>query len=74
MRRVRVNCSVSYAYEVELPDDIEVIDDEALIIAVDGSDPVYQTISNVLRTVKLDYNGMIDSVIDEDTGETLYMI
>jgi len=74
MRTVRVNCSVSYAYEVELPDDIDLTDDESIIIAVDGPDPVYNTINNVFRTAKLDYNGMIDSVIDNDTGEILYMI
>ena len=74
MRKVRVNCSVSYAYEVELPDDIDVIDDEALIIAVDGPDPVYQAISNILRDAKLEYNGMIDSVTDAETGELLYVL
>ena len=74
MRKVRVNCTVSYAYDVELPDDVDVIDDEAIIIAVDGPDPVYNEISKVLRAAKLEYNGMIDSVVDNDTGEILYMI
>lgn len=74
MRTVRVNCSVSYAYEVELPDDVDLNDDESIIIAVDGPDPVYNAISNVIRAAKLEYNGMIDSVVDNNSGEILYMI
>ena len=72
MRKVRVNCSVSYAYEVELPDDVDLRDDESIIIAVDGPDPVYNKISNILHEAKLEYNGIINSVIDNDIGEVLY--
>lgn len=72
MRTVRVNCSVSYAYEVELSDDIDLRNDENIIIAVDGPDPVYNKISNTLHEAKLEYNGIINSVIDNDTGEILY--
>ena len=70
MRKVKVACTVNYTYEA----DIDLVDDEDIEVAVDGLDPVYNTISSVLRIAKLNYNGQIDSVVDNDTGEILYMI
>lgn len=72
MRKVKVNCTVSYSYEAKLPDDFDVNDDENIIIAVDGQDPVYHVISNVIRTAKLKYEGRIDTVVDDETGEILF--
>ena len=66
MRRVKVNCIMSYTYEA---------DGEDVCIAVDGQDPLYQALSKIMQESKISEPfGQINSVFDSETGELLYVV
>lgn len=65
--KVSVNCSVTYSFEVDVP---EMVTD--LPCYVDSCDPVYVGICKVLTEKGLNFDGVINSIIDEKTEEVLY--
>ena len=75
MRKVKVNCTVSYTYEAELPDDVNVNNGEDVCIAVDGQDPLYQALGKIMQESKISEPfGEIGSIFDSETGELLYVL
>ena len=75
MRKVKVNCTMCYTYEAELPDDVNINDGEDVCIAVDGQDPLYQALSKIMQESKISEPfGQIDSVFDSKTNELLYVL
>ena len=65
--RVSVNCSVTYSYEVDVPN---IVTD--LPCYIDSCDPVYFSISKVLAEQGLNYDSVINSIVDDETDEVLY--
>ena len=65
--RVSVNCSVTYSFEVDIP--AEGVND--LPCYVDSCDPVYRDICKVLTEKGLNFEGTINSIVDEETNEVL---
>jgi hypothetical protein len=65
--KVSVNCSVTYSFEVDVP---EMVTD--LPCYVDSCDPVYSSICKVLTEKGLNFEGAINSIVDEDTEKVLY--
>ena len=65
--RVSVNCSVTYSYEVDVPN---IVTD--LHCYIDSCDPVYFSISKVLAEQGLNYDSVINSIVDEETDKVLY--
>ena len=65
--RVSVNCSVTYSYEVDVPN---IVTD--LPYYIDSCDPVYFNISKVLIEQGLNYDSVINSIVDEETDKVLY--
>ena len=65
--KVSVNCSVTYSYEVDVPDMVT-----DLPCYVDSCDPVYFNICKVLAAKGLNYDGVINSIVDEETEDVLY--
>lgn len=66
--RVSVNCSVTYSYEVDVPN---IVTD--LPCYIDSCDPVYFSISKVLVEQGLNYDSVINSIVEEDTDKVLYV-
>ena len=65
--RVSVCARVTYSYEVEIPDGAD------LECYADSADPVYSRFVKALENEKLNYEGEIISIVDEDTEEVLYV-
>ena len=66
--RVSVNCSVTYSFEVDIP--AEGVSD--LPCYVDSCDPAYVGICKVLTEKGLNFDGVINSIVDNETEEVLY--
>jgi len=66
--KVSVCARVTYNYEVEIPDGIN------LESFADSADPVYPRFVNALIDEELNYEGEIVSIVDEDTEEVLYTL
>ena len=66
--KVSVNCSVTYSFEVDIP--AERVGD--LPCYVDSCDPVYSSICKVLTEKGLNFDGVINSIVDEGTEKVLY--
>ena len=67
--KVSVNCSVTYSFEIDVP---EMATD--LLCYVDSCDPVYSDICKVLTEKGLNFDGEINSIVDEETDEVLYAL
>ena len=67
--KVSVNCSVTYSFEVKAP---EIGAD--LLCYVDGCDPVYTGICKILTEKGLNFDGEINSIVDEETDEVYYAL
>ena len=65
--KVSVCARVTYNYEVEIPDGVE------LECYADSADPVYSRFVKALENERLNYEGEIISIVDEDTEEVLYV-
>ena len=65
--RVSVNCSVTYSFEVDVSKNVA-----DLPCYVDSCDPVYFNISKVLAEQGLNYDSVINSIVDEETDKVLY--
>lgn len=68
--KVSVNCSVTYSFEVEIP--AEGVSD--LPSYVDSCDPAYVGICKVLTEKGLNFDGVINSIVDKETGEVCYTL
>lgn len=68
--RVSVNCSVTYSFEVDIP--VEGVSD--LPSYVDSCDPAYVGICKVLTEKGLNFDGEINSIVDEETDEVYYAL
>ena len=66
--RVSVNCSVTYSFEVDVSKNVA-----DLPCYVDSCDPVYYDISKVLIEQGLNYDSVINSIVEEDTDKVLYV-
>ena len=66
--RVSVCARVTYNYEVEIPDGVD------LECFADSADPVYPRFVMALANEGLNYEGEIVSIIDNDTEEVLYAL
>lgn len=66
--RVSVNCSATYSFEVDVP---EMVTD--LPCYVDSCDPVYTGICKVLTEEGLDFDGVINLIVDKETDRVLYV-
>lgn len=64
--KVSVCARVTYSYEVEIPDGVNLYD------FVDSADPVYSRFQMALIHEGLNYEGEIVSIIDDDTHEVLF--
>lgn len=67
MRKVSVAVTVTYSYPVDVPDDV--VDIETYC---DAEDPVYRNLARQLADKRLPFDGIITSIIDEETEEVLY--
>ena len=65
--KVSVCARVTYNYEVEIPDGVD------LESFADSADPVYPRFVMALVNEGLNYEGEIVSIVDEDTEEVLYV-
>lgn len=65
--KVSVCARVTYNYEVEIPDGVD------LECYADSADPVYPRFVKALVNEGLNYEGEIISIVDEDTEEVLYV-
>ena len=68
--KVSVQTHVSYSYEVEVPDKMESIYLDGFC---DAADPVYQDIVKILAREKLNYVGVLDSIVENDTNKVLFV-
>lgn len=68
--KVSVQTHVSYSYEVEVPDEMGKIGLDGFC---DAADPVYQRIVRILAEEGLNYVGILDSIVDNDTNEVLFV-
>lgn len=66
--KVSVNCSVTYSFEVDVPE--AVVD---LPCYVDSCDPVYAGICKILTEKGLNFDGVINSIVEEETDKVLYV-
>ena len=66
--KVSVNCSVTYSYKVDVSKNVA-----DLPCYVDSCDPVYFSISKVLAEQGLNYDSVINSIVEEDTDKVLYV-
>lgn len=67
--KVSVNCSITYSFEAVIP--AEGVSD--LLSYVDSCDPAYFSICKVLAREGLNYDGTINSIVDNETDEVLYV-
>lgn len=65
--KISVCARVTYNYEVEVPDEVDVES------AADSADPVFPYFVMLLMNKGLKYDGEIVSIVDEDTEEVLYV-
>lgn len=65
--KVSVCARVTYNYEVEIPDGVD------LECYADSADPVYPRFVKALVNEGLNYEGEIISIVNEDTEEVLYV-
>ena len=63
--KVSVCARITYNYEVEVPDGVDVES------AADSADPVFPCFVMALMDKGLNYDGEIVSIVDEDTEEVL---
>lgn len=66
MKKVSVSAELHYSYEVEVPDDADIL------CYCDSADPVYSDLCKVLTKEHLNFEGNILSIVDEDTEEFYY--
>ena len=66
--KVSVCACVTYHYEVEVPDDVDIES------AADSGDPVYNRICKVMANEHLNFEGEIISIVDNDSDEVYYSI
>lgn len=65
--KVSVNCSLTYSYEIDIPEGVS-----DLPCYVDSCDPVYSDLCKVLTKEGLNFDGVINSIVDDETEEVLY--
>lgn len=65
--KVSVCAQVTYSYEVEIPDGVD------LECYADSADPVYPRFVKALVNEGLNYEAKIVSIVDENTEEVLYV-
>lgn len=64
---VSVNCTVVYTFNVNVPDD-----EDDLPCYCDSEDPVYRSIIDLMTKENLRYDGIINSIVNDETGEILF--
>ena len=69
--KVSVCVRVNYNYEVEIPDNLVNPEDFDYDL-VDAADEAYGDICKVLTKYHYNFDGMIESVVDDATGDCLY--
>lgn len=66
--KVSVCARVTYHYEAEIPDGVDVVS------AADSADPVYPRFVTALVNEGLNYEAEIVSIIDNETEEVYYAL
>jgi len=66
--KVSVCARVTYHYEAEIPDGVDVVS------AADSADPVYPRFVKALVNEGLNYEGELISVINDETEEAYYAL
>ena len=66
--RVSVCARVTYRYEAEIPDDMDIES------TADSADPVYPRFVKALTNEGLNYEGEIVSIVDAETDEVYYAL
>ena len=66
--KVSVCARVTYNYEVEIPDGVD------LESFADSADPVYPRFAKALVIEGLNYEGEIVSIVDSETDEVYYAL
>ncbi len=67
--KVSVCAQITYSYEVELNAPF----DDSDIITIDSADPVYSDICKLMNKEHLNFEGRIESIVDDETDEVLYV-
>lgn len=70
--KVSVNCQINYLYEVELPEDISVKNEDDFFNYIDAEDPVYRQLCSILGEAHLNFEGNVISIVDNDSDKVLY--
>ena len=65
--KVTVNATINYSYEVDIPET-----EDDIVGYCDIEDPVYRDICKIFAAHHIDENGIINSIINNDTDEILY--
>lgn len=66
--KVSVCARVTYNYEVEIPDGVDIAS------FADSADPVYPRFVKALVNEGLNYEGEIISIVDSETDEVYYAL
>ena len=69
MRKVSVNCSLTYAVILEVPEDLQGTE---LMTHCDIEDPAFPELCKTVAKFTHSFDGAIISIVDDDTGEVLY--
>ena len=73
MKKVSVSVNLNYYYEVEI-DDALVNDKDELLYECGAKDPVFADLVNALVRNHVDWDNVFtNSIIDTETGKTLYI-
>ena len=72
--KVSVCATITYQYEVEIPEDLNEESRETITAYCDGEDPVFSDLCKVLFKNHLDFDGEIISVVDEDSDEVIWEV
>lgn len=70
--KVSVCATVTYQYEVEIPEELNDVDKITITAYCDGEDPVFSDLCKVLSKNHLNFDGEIISVVDENSDEVIW--
>lgn len=72
--KVSVCATITYQYEVEIPEDLNEESRETIAAYCDDKDPVFSDLCKVLSKNHLNFDGEIISVVDEDSDEVIWEV
>ena len=70
--KVSVCATITYQYEVEIPEELNNESNGTIAAYCDGEDPVFSDLTKVLVKNSLYYDGEIISVVNTDSDEIVW--